>query len=177
MPSDKETLWMRRLQNGDDKALADILDRYEKPVLNFAYKYVHDVAQAEDIAQDVFVEVYRRRRAYKPTGKFSTWLFTIAAHRCLNAKRARRKQTELLDQSDPAQSSPEEIADVTELQQAVWNALSELPGNQRIALLLAKYEEMALEEIARVLETTEGAVKQLLHRAKAELREKLEPFH
>ncbi len=177
MAVEKEREWMRRLKNGDDAALTDIIKRYEKPVLNFAYKYLHDVALAEDIAQNVFVDVYKYRFKYKPTGKFSTWLFTIAAHQCLNVKRSRKRMTDLFDQEDPTQPAPDGDIETSELQKAIWKALDELPANQRIAVLLAKYEEMALDDIAKILDTSAGAVKQLLHRAKAELREKLEPYH
>lgn len=172
--SDNEVQWMLRLQKGDEGALDLILDRYEKPVLNFAYKYVQDASTAEDVAQDVFLQVYKRRKSYKPTGKLSTWIFTIAAHRCLNLKRSQKTIIQHSEERDYENMTPEKYFEDIELQNKIWKALNELPGKQRAALLLAKFEEMPLEEIAEILKTTEGAVKQLLHRAKASLRDKLE---
>jgi len=171
--SDPETDWMLRLQTGDESGLTHILNRYETPVLNFVYKYIHNTDLAHDVTQDVFVELYRRRLKYKPTGKLSTYIFTIAAHRCLNLKRRLKKETPLEDQPDLAQLPPAKAMEVQELRRAIWDALALLPPKQRTALLLAKYDDMPLEDIARALKVSVGSVKQLLHRAKATLREKL----
>jgi RNA polymerase sigma-70 factor (ECF subfamily) len=94
----------------------------------------------------------------------------------LNEKRSYKRRAELFDQSDPSQPTPDEESDKQRMARAVWESIENLPGNQRVAILLAKYEEMPLADIGRVLGATEGAVKQLLHRAKVELREKLAQF-
>lgn len=178
--SHAEIQWMLAVQNGDKQAFNNILDRYEKPVINFAYGFLHDRQAAEDVAQDVFLEIYRRAPHYKPTGKLSTWIFTIAAHRCLNIRR--RKKFFFLSEPEPAEvpearePAPHERLEKIELQETIRLALLSLPENQRMAVLLAKFEEMPLDEVARVLNISVGAVKQLLFRAKRALKERLRPY-
>lgn len=173
MPLDVETEWMLRFQAGEEDGFLAIVKRYEKPLINFAYKYVGDQATAEDVAQDVFVDIYKQAKTYKPTGKFSTWIFTMAAHRCLNIKRSNRKYVELFDL--PEEKESDQLGRNEEVN-VVRKALLELPGQQRAAMILAKFEEMALSEIAVVLKTSEGGVKQLLQRAKKTLSQKLKPY-
>jgi RNA polymerase sigma-70 factor (ECF subfamily) len=165
-PSDPEIDWMLRFQSGDESGFLEIVKRFEKPLINFCYSYMGDVALAEDVAQDVFVEIYKSARRYRPQAKLSTWIFAIAVHRCLNVKRSRKRLVELTESPAPAESAA--------IHQELQEALQSLPASQRAAVLLAKFEEMSLEEIAVTLNTSVGGVKQLLHRAKNSLRKRLE---
>jgi len=151
---------------------------------------LRDLTEAEDLAQNVFLQVYKSAHRYEVSSKFSTWLFTITRNLCLNEIRRRaRHQADSIDAAHaemddlPSQQFPDKTASAPpenllqgELQEKIEQALAELPENQRTAILLCRQEELSYEEIARVLDTTVSATKSLIHRGRETLKEKLKPY-
>lgn len=186
---------MLDVKSGDDSSFELLLRKYRTPVVNFLYRMVRDAAAAEDLAQEVFLRVYRARGQYLPTAKFTTWMFRIATNLAFNALRdGRYRQMEVsIDQSgvdrsgDGESKQPAlEIADrqpSIELElirrdraELIRRAVESLPEKQRAAVLLHKYQEMDYDEIARVLGCSESALKSLLFRAYETLRVELAPL-
>ena len=186
---------MLDVKSGDDSSFELLLRKYRTPVVNFLYRMVRDAAAAEDLAQEVFLRVYRARGQYLPTAKFTTWMFRIATNLAFNALRdGRYHQLEVsIDRSavdrlgDGESEQPAlEIADrqpSIELElirrdraELIRRAVESLPEKQRAAVLLHKYQEMDYDEIARVLGCSESALKSLLFRAYETLRAELAPL-
>jgi RNA polymerase sigma-70 factor, ECF subfamily len=181
---------MLDVKAGDDASFDLLLQKYRTPLVNFLYRMVRDTATAEDLAQEVFLRVYRARKQYSPSAKFTTWLFRIATNLALNSVRDNRHR--LKDVSIDAASSPDEDAapmqlpapemrideHMIERERAdyIRKVISGLPEKQRVAVLLHKYEEMDYAEIARILECSESALKSLLFRAYETLRVQLAPL-
>jgi RNA polymerase sigma-70 factor, ECF subfamily len=175
---------MVRVRDGDSTCFAVLLERYRRPVVNFLYRMVQNRAVAEELAQEVFLRVYRSRESYQPAAKFTTWLFRIATNLALNNLRdgkseknheaiepdgADRPTLQLLD----ANPTPEQrlIEDVRVRE--VRAAIAALPAKQRAAVLMHKYQELEYAQIAGALECSESAVKSLLFRAYESLRARL----
>ncbi|MGB8591486.1 MAG: sigma-70 family RNA polymerase sigma factor [Candidatus Acidiferrales bacterium] len=179
---------MLEAKSGDHASFELLLQRYRGPLVNFLFRMVRDSAAAEDLAQEVFIRVYRARDRYAPSAKFTTWLFRIATNLALNRIRDTRYQRLEISLDAPA----EEDAPVFELPARelrvdqllvqrdraalIRNAVEALPEKQRIAVLLHKYEDMDYAEIAKVLECSEAALKSLLFRAYETLRVQLAPL-
>ena len=172
---------MLRAQRGDAAAFEDLVRRHQRGVINLVYRYLGRADLAEDGAQDVFVRIYQARASYRPEAKFTTWLYRIAVNYCLNEIRDRaRQKAESLTQEDgdrelrdPAGRTPTELLRKEELREAVMRALEKLPANQRLAVLLYRYQGMSYREIAESLDVTEKAVKSLIARAKENLKDLL----
>ena len=175
---------MLRVRDGDSASFAQLLDRHRIPVIHFLYRMVQNQAVAEELAQDVFLRVYRSRSSYEPTAKFTTWLFRIATHLALNCIRDGRheKAHDSLDadpQDGPARRLRDRVntAEQHLLREArfaeIRQAIETLPAKQRAAVLMHKYEEMEYSQIAKVLSCSESAVKSLLFRAYETLRVRL----
>jgi RNA polymerase sigma-70 factor (ECF subfamily) len=175
---------MLRVKDGDGISFGVLLEKHRLSVIHFVYRLVQERAVAEELAQEVFLRVYRSRSSYEPTAKFKTWLFRIASHLALNwlrDEKHERGQERLDDVS--ADLPPRQISDrqpsveqklVYEVKlEEVRRAIATLPGNQRTAVLLHKYEEMEYTQIAKVLGCSESAVKSLLYRAYETLRARL----
>ena len=181
---------MMRVKRGDRAAFTVLVERYQQPVMNFIYRTLRDETEAEDLAQTVFLQVYKSRSRYQRTAKFSTWLFTIARNLCLNEIRRRsRHPAESLeethtDNEDQPQRQYEDKKNILptetllhgELAQKIEEALAGLPENQRSAIMLCRQDDMSYEEIAEVLDCSLSATKSLIHRGRETLKEKLKPY-
>ena len=180
---------MLGVKAGDDESFELLLQRYRMPLIHFLYRMVRDASAAEDLAQEVFLRVYRARKKYAPSAKFTTWLFRIATNLALNALRdGRYRQMEVsLDETREEDEQP--VVNVTDAKpsavermmqqdraEVIRRAIAALPEKQRVAVLLHKYHELDYDEIARILECSESALKSLLFRAYETLREKLAPL-
>ncbi len=188
-------LMLRVRDSGDLEAFEELVQRYQDRVLNTVVKMLGDTTDSEDIAQLVFIRIWKSANRYQPQAKFSTWLFTITRNLVLNeVRRRKRHPASSLDAPSSAQKarasslsafalrsrlhdsgapSPEEGVIHEELRQAVDEAIASLPENQRLAILLWRFEEMSYEEIGAVLKQSLSAVKSLIFRARANLKEKL----
>jgi RNA polymerase sigma-70 factor (ECF subfamily) len=182
---------MLDVKAGDEASFELLLRKYRSPLVNFLYRMVRDKAVAEDLAQEVFLRVYRARQEYAPSAKFTTWMFRIATNLALNSVRDNRRRQMEISLDQPADDGEEaqralEVPDRTpsveqELvarsrAESILKAVHALPEKQRAAVLLHKYQEMDYNEIARVLECSESALKSLLFRAYETLRIELAPL-
>lgn len=179
--ADPDVELMLRFQKGDATAFEALVHRHTRAVLNLVYRYLGDASRAEDVAQDVFVKVYRARMKYEPKAKFTTWLYRIAVNHCLNEIRARKAQpavaapiNDLLEH--PSAEDPDARLRQGELREAVKAAIDSLPDNQRMAVLLSRYEEMSYDQIAETMGLSLEAVKSVLFRAKENLQRALARF-
>jgi RNA polymerase sigma-70 factor (ECF subfamily) len=175
---------MLRVKDGDGASFGVLLEKHRAPVVHFLYRMVQNPAVAEELAQEVFLRVYRSRATYEPTAKFTTWLFRIATHLALNALRDGKNERlqERLDAdagdlpvrqvSDGRPSVEQRMVYQAKLDE-VRRAVGALPEKQRAAVLMHKYEEMEYSQIAKVLNCSESAIKSLLFRAYETLRARL----
>ena len=175
---------MLRVRDGDQTSFGLLLDKHRSPVIHFLYRMVQNQAVAEELAQEVFLRVYKSRSSYEPTAKFTTWLFRIASHLALNWIRDGRneKRQASLDEESPdgtAKQVPDrgrtveqELVYQVKLRE-VRQAIESLPAKQKAAVMMHKYQEMEYAEIADVLSCSESAVKSLLFRAYESLRMRL----
>ena len=192
MPSehDPDAALMLRVKQGDMGAFTELVDKYKQPVMNLAYRMLRDATESEDLAQNVFVQVYRSAHRYQVGAKFSTWLFTIARNLCLNEIRRRsRHPADSMDVPHPEQEdhawhqfedtktfSPPEKLLHGELEEKIQEAMIQLPENQRIAILLCRQDELSYEDIAKTLGCSLSATKSLIHRGRETLKQKLKPY-
>jgi RNA polymerase sigma-70 factor (ECF subfamily) len=185
MALERDAQLMLRVKEGDDASFAALLERYRAPVIHFVYRMVQNQHIAEELAQDVFLRVYRARKGYEPNAKFTTWLFRIATHIALNAIRDGRGErgTESLDDQEAKASELPDRRRTIEQVMVEYDRLAEvrravqaLPAKQRAAVLMHKYQELDYAQIARALGCSESAVKSLLFRAYESLRRKLAHF-
>jgi len=181
---------MLRVKQGDSVAFAQLVDKYKQPVMNLVYRMLRDATEAEDVAQTVFVQVYKSAHRYHVASKFSTWLFTIARNFCLNEIRRRSRHPaesldiphpELEDQplhqfEDKKTFSPPESLLHGELEEKIQEALAQLPETQRTAILLCRRDELSYEDIAKVMGCSLSATKSLIHRGRETLKQKLKPY-
>ena len=187
---DPDVRLMLQVREGDAAAFEELVLRYQNRLFNIISNLVSQRELAEDLVQDVFLRVYRARKTYEPGARFSTWLFTIANNVASNARRSQSRRREIqvesrdqpvesgLDQMAKEKSSllPARTADQMERAEMVRVALGQLSERQRMALLLAKFEEMSYAEIGESMNLSIPAVKSLLSRARASLRDALEPY-
>ncbi|SPE60481.1 RNA polymerase sigma factor [Verrucomicrobia bacterium] len=187
---DPDAALMLRVKQGDVIAFTALVDKYKQPVMNVVYRMVRDATEAEDLAQNVFLQVYRSASRYEVSSKFSTWLFTIVRNLCLNEIRRRsRHRTDSMDAPRPDQEDepwqqfedkkvflPPENLLHGELEQKIQEAIIELPENQRVAVLLCRQDDLSYEQIAKVLGCSLSATKSLIHRAREALKQRLKPY-
>jgi RNA polymerase sigma-70 factor, ECF subfamily len=184
---------MLDVKAGDEQSFALLLHRYRTPLVNFLYRMVRNREQAEDLAQEVFIRVYRARADYVPSAKFTTWLFRIATNLALNSVRDTRHQRMEVSLDAPvtvdSEEGDERPLDVAEkspnieehlVQEAqrdmIRHAIDKLPEKQRAAVLLHKYQDLDYGEISKILSCSESALKSLLFRAYETLRVELAPL-
>lgn len=177
---------MSRTAEGDELAFEILVRRHQTSVLNLVYRYVGDRTKARDLAQEVFIRVWRAANRYKPKARFTTWIYSITANLCLNELKSvkgkkliqleiggdEKKSTDYETHSDVSQS-PEDLLLAEERSRQVSEALQCLPENQRMAMILKRYEDLSYDEIAKIMECSVSAVESLLVRAKRNLQEKL----
>jgi RNA polymerase sigma-70 factor (ECF subfamily) len=181
---------MLQLSAGDMAAFDFLLAKYRRPIIHFMYRMVHNEAIAEELAQEVFLRVYRSRETYRAEARFSTWLYRIATNLGVNHARDTRHEraasTVYLDEPDGESGSTPDVADLTpgaeanilrrERMAAIREHVTSLPERQRMAVLMHKYEGLDYKQIGEVMKLSESATKSLLFRAYQTLREKLKPF-
>lgn len=179
---------MVRVSLGDDRAFERLVELYRKPVIQTAYRYLGDADLAEDLAQEVFLKIYRARKRYKPIARFETWLHRIVSNVVINAAHSRRRRKAVsldaaagdggMEAVDGAGSEMDPLSRLKqeELHRKVREAVLSLPPNQRMVLILNKYRDLSYQEIAEVQETTVEAVKSMLFRAREKVREKLKEY-
>ena len=188
--NDPDAALMTRVTQGDQRAFEELVEKYKQPVFNMIYRTLPDAAEAEDLAQAVFVQVYKSAARYRVEAKFTTWLFTIARNLCLNELRRRsRHPADSLDaasetENDTPRQQFEDVRSMAapdqlvqeELIAKVSEALKELPENQRTAILLYQEQEKSYDEISEILGTSLSATKSLIHRARETLKQRLKPY-
>jgi RNA polymerase sigma-70 factor (ECF subfamily) len=184
---------MLDVKAGDERSFELLLQRYRTPLVNFLYRMVRAREEAEDLAQEVFLRVYRARKDYVPSAKFTTWLFRIATNLALNSVRDNRYQKMEVSLDAPvtidAEDGDEKALDIAEKhpnieqylveevrKKMIRHAIDKLPEKQRAAVLLHKYQELDYGDIAKILECSESALKSLLFRAYETLRVELAPL-
>lgn len=187
---DPDAVLMLRVKAGDACAFEELVEKYKQPVMNLVYRTLPDATEAEDLAQHVFLQVYKSAHRYEVSAKFTTWLFTIARNLCLNEIRRRsRHPADSLDETyadndeqpirqveDVRVFSPPESVLQGELESKIEEALAELPEKQRTAILMCRGDEFSYEDIARILECSVSATKSLIHRGRETLKQKLKPY-
>lgn len=174
---DPDAELMLRFKNGDAPSFDLLIDRYQDKIIGFAYRMTGDRFEARDIAQDVFLRIYHAAGRYQPKAKFSTYIFRIARNLCLNHLRDRKLQ--LLFPDNPiaaSRSSPRAVLERKEQQALVKEAVDSLPPNQRLAVILTRYNELSYEEASKIMRCSVGAIGLLLHRARENLKKKLAPY-
>ena len=185
-PSARDRADMERLIAGHDAALNDLMERHAKPVFHFLCRMLGNEDDANDLAQETFVRVFKSRGSFRAEQKFSTWLFTIAANLARNHFRWRARHPNIsLDAENPETEqslgstlpannpAPNEQALTAERAKAVRLAVSKLPEDLREAMVLCEWEERSVAEAAAILETTPKAVESRLYRARQILRARL----
>ena len=181
---------MLRVKAGDEAAFDYLVQKYRRPLVSFMYRMAHNAAAAEDLAQEVFLRVYRSRASYEASAKFSTWLYRIATNLAVNHARDTRHErpevTVSLDEPDDDAGTTLELPDANltaeqalvrrERMTAIRQKVEALPEQQRLAVIMHKYQQMDYKQIADVLKKSESATKSLLFRAYETLREQLKEF-
>jgi RNA polymerase sigma-70 factor (ECF subfamily) len=181
---------MLRVKAGDESAFDFLVQKYRRPLVSFMYRMARNTAAAEDLAQEVFLRVYRSRQTYEASAKFTTWLYRIATNLAVNHARDTRKErpevTISLDEQDEETGTTMDVADSTmtaeenlvrrERLAAIRSKVEALPERQRLAVIMHKYQQMDYKQIADVLKLSESATKSLLFRAYESLREQLKEF-
>lgn len=185
MGFDPDIAAMLRLREGEDTALNELMERWQQPLVAFLFRQIGNQQEALDLAQETFVRVFESRHQYKPSGKFSTWLFTIATNLCRNffRWRSRHPNIPLVDQEEghgpvlaqmpDSGETPLDTAKNSETVAAVRAEIQRLPEPLKTALLLFEYQEMSYQEVAAVMGCSPKAVETRIYRAKAILREGL----
>jgi RNA polymerase sigma-70 factor (ECF subfamily) len=187
--ADPDAALMQAFQRGDESAFETLVDRHRERVFRLACRYLRDETAADDLAQEAFLRVYRAKQTWRPEAKFSTWLYRVTANACLNELRARRarKAVEatapagpdggtIPEGADPGAADPGDSILRKELAGVVKAAVDELPEDQRLAVMLSKYEGLSYRELAESMERSVPAVKSLLVRARENLRKSLAPY-
>ncbi len=184
--NDVDVMLMLRVGNGDEHAFEELIERHQKAIIGTVAKMLGNATDAEDIAQQVFIRLWKSAPRYQPTAKFTTFLYTITRNLVFNESRRRSRKKEYsiderqddfhLQTPDSQTASPDDEILNNELQRAIDQAIANLPEKQRLAVILRRYEGMPYDEIGRVLELTIPAVKSQLFRARNILRDALQTY-
>ena len=180
---------IEQLQEGDESAFKFIVDKWKDMVYNTALSIVQQAEDAEDVTQEVFVQVYQSVKGFKRESKFSTWLYKITLSKAMDHERKKKRKKRfgfvksLFGENNEAIVQPPDFnhpgvtLDNKEKAGILFRAMQSLPDNQRIAFVLNKVEGLSYQEIGEVMDTTVSAVESLLHRAKTNLRKELKNFY
>ena len=183
--SDPDAELMLRVKEGDESAFAALVEKYQRPVMNFIYRMVLNVAEAEDLTQDAFLRAYRAAPRYRPEARLSTWLFRIAINLTLKKLHAGRRNCVLsinhifeagsrsTEPAAAAESQPDVQLERREISQALEAALNGLPERQKIAVMLQRFEGFSYHDISETMGCSIESVESLLGRAKIKLRDSL----
>lgn len=188
--SDPDNQLMQKAGSGDRAAFKELIKKNQGTVTGIIYRYTGNHNEVEDLAQDIFLKIYKAANSYVPRAQFKTWLYKVVANHCLNFFRSQKRKAFItsLDQSvseeynphiqrtDAQKEQPEIILEQHELQIALKKALSELPERQRMAIILHRFEGLSYKEVADTLGSSLSAVESLIFRAMNNLKEKLNPY-
>jgi RNA polymerase sigma-70 factor, ECF subfamily len=189
MEPDPDAQLMLRLKNGEDQVLNELMGRWQQPLVSFIYRYIGQETEALDLAQETFVRVYETRHRYTVQGKFSTWLFTIAANLSRNYLRWRQRRgdsaskgwdakgAESAESVQSEEDSPDQAAMRSESIALIKEVVNQLPHDLKTIILLYEYQGLSYEEIASVLGCSIKAVEMKLYRTRKLLRERLARTH
>jgi RNA polymerase sigma-70 factor (ECF subfamily) len=178
---------IEKLQAGNEQAFKTLVEQYQKPVVNTCFGILHDKDDAEDVAQEVFIEVFRSVKNFRADSKISTWLYRIAVNRSLNFLRDNKKRKWFQSFEDAVKSQNTRLEKLTaenhedagfnlennQRANMLHEAMNALPKNQKIAFTLNKYEDLSYKEISQVMDLSISSVESLIHRAKKSLQKKL----
>jgi RNA polymerase sigma-70 factor (ECF subfamily) len=187
-PLDSDAALMVAFQQGNTEAFDQLLDKYHRHIVNFIYKIVNNSAEAEELAQEVFLRVYRARRTYEPKARFAAWIYRIAVN--LSIKEVKRKKRMWFwsrssgsgEETAPDEAFRDPLPDAenrliaAEMGMVIRRAVRSLPPKERVALVLRRYEELSYREIAEIMHCTEAAVKTYIHRGKLHVRDLILPY-
>lgn len=175
----EEQVWLEQARRGDQTAFGRLIEAYQRPVYNLAYRMLNNPGEAEEAAQEAFIRAYTRLHTYNPTHKFSTWMLSITSNYCIDLIRKRRALLLSIDEPLPphpalmsdGQKGPEAQMEINEQQEMVQSLLQELPEDYREAVVLRYWHELSYEEIAEMMDTSVSAIKSRLFRARRQLAE------
>jgi len=179
---------LRRLRNRDERAFRELLETHRDRVFNITYRMLGDRAEAEDVAQEVFITVFKHIESFREESKFSTWLYRVTVNQCKNrikylARRHDRKREELNETSEQVNGvatpglrsvQPDRALEGAQMEVLLQQAIAHLDDDHRIVVVLRDVEDLSIEEICKITELPDGTVKSRLHRARLVLRKKLQ---
>ena len=180
--------WMERIKTGDETAFREMIEAHQHRIIGTVAKMLGDESDAEDVAQQVFIRVWKSAPRWQPTAKVTTWLYKITRNLVFNETRRRKRHpVQSLDATINDGDRPQQFTDTgvkpadtalldNEMQAAIQRAIDELPEQQRMAIILRRYDEVPYEEIGEILDLSVPAVKSVLFRARTDLREKLRRY-
>ncbi|MEM5789336.1 MAG: RNA polymerase sigma factor [Syntrophobacteraceae bacterium] len=174
MTEDSDYQLIQAIGTGNTNAFEHLVERFQKPVLNFIFRYLGDRFAAEDITQEVFLRVYRSAGGFRPEGKVSSWIFRIAYNLSINEINRRARLPCITGDDELARFPAPDATSHHEMNQAVMKSIGGLPENQRAALILRVYEGLSYSEISKVLSVSVPSVESLIFRARDKLRKLLE---
>ena len=175
----EESIWLEQARQGDKVAFGKLIEAYQGPVYNLAYRMLNNSGEAEEAAQEAFIRAFTRLDSYNPAHKFSTWLLSITSNYCIDQLRKRRAILLSIDEPLPPhpalsadqEKRPESQLIMNEQQAMVQSLLEELAPDYRQAVVLRYWHELSYEEIAEMMDTTVSAIKSRLFRARKQLAE------
>ncbi|MBL8954419.1 MAG: RNA polymerase sigma factor [Myxococcaceae bacterium] len=178
MVEDPDAALFLKVAQGDESAFATLFDRHQQSIVRFAYRYVGSRARAEELAQDIFVKLFKNAKSYRPDAKFKTFMFRVATNHCLNELRRPFQHAETAMSEPPdtqeAPERPDAALDGVRLEQAVHAALGGMSERERAAFCMCRFEGLPYRDIAEALDASEAAVKSLIHRATLQVMKQVE---
>lgn len=179
-----EILWVQQARDGDQVAFSKLVEAYQKPVYNLAYRLLGNPAEAEDAAQETFIRAYTRLDTYDASRKFSSWMLSIASHYCIDMLRRRRGVAlsiedlpPMIDVSMPKVKQPENVVIQEQVTDEIQQLLETLPASYRTPVILRYWYDMSYQEIAEAMGVAESTIKTRLHRARLRLAEVVQQTH